>query len=155
MVEFTLWDIYPQPAARGALDSSLSLIAFVGGGTGRIRDCWWRARRLPLLLGSPAGYVQFFQGTPLLMQLFLAYFRDGVLLGITCSPWRRRRPGVDALRLGVSGRDLARLDPGDAAEAMGGGGTASRSLANSCGTSILPQALPDRDAADGRLSRCS
>jgi polar amino acid transport system permease protein len=33
-----------------------------------------------------AAYVQVFQGTPLLMQLFLAYFGIG-LLGINVSPW--------------------------------------------------------------------
>jgi polar amino acid transport system permease protein len=33
-----------------------------------------------------AGYVQLFQGTPLLMQLFLAYF-GLALLGINVSAW--------------------------------------------------------------------
>jgi polar amino acid transport system permease protein len=33
-----------------------------------------------------AGYVQLFQGTPLLMQLFLAYFGIA-LLGVNTSPW--------------------------------------------------------------------
>jgi len=64
----------------------LSLIAFVGGGL----------VGLALLVARLAGgrgaaraigaYVALFQGTPLLMQLFLAYF--GVaLLGIDTSPW--------------------------------------------------------------------
>ena len=35
---------------------------------------------------AAAGYVQLFQGTPLLMQLFLAYFGLG-LLGVNVSPW--------------------------------------------------------------------
>jgi polar amino acid transport system permease protein len=64
----------------------LSLIAFAGGGivglallVARIAS---RRRAGPLV----AGYVQLFQGTPLLMQLFLAYFGLG-LFGINVSPW--------------------------------------------------------------------
>ncbi|WP_088343383.1 MULTISPECIES: amino acid ABC transporter permease [Rhodomicrobium] len=64
----------------------LSLIAFVSGGIvglivlfGRVSDHW--ALRL-----LTAGYIEFFQGTPLLMQLFLFFF--GVaLFGIEVSPW--------------------------------------------------------------------
>ena len=65
----------------------LSLIAFVGGGLVGLGLLFARVGRLKgaeLLVG---GYVQLFQGTPLLMQLFLAYFGIG-LLGIDVSPWR-------------------------------------------------------------------
>jgi polar amino acid transport system permease protein len=52
----------------------LSLIAFIGSA---IETCWWRWRARP----KPAGqfvsgvFIQIFQGTPLLLQLFFGVFR--------------------------------------------------------------------------------
>jgi polar amino acid transport system permease protein len=86
MSDFTLWDI-----AQGLLLSArwtllLSLIAFVGGGV---------VGGALLLLRLASGtrvqtaiklYVELFQGTPLLLQLFLCFF--GLpLLGLEVSPW--------------------------------------------------------------------
>ena len=66
---------------------ALSLIAFVGGGLVGLALLLARlapaARRRARCV---AGYVQLFQGTPLLMQLFLAYF-GLALFGINVSPW--------------------------------------------------------------------
>ena len=86
MVDFTLWDIVRNLALAARWTVVLSLIAFVGGGlVGGLL--------LVLRLGGGrragqlvAAYVQLFQGTPLLMQIFLAYFGIG-LFGIDVSPW--------------------------------------------------------------------
>lgn len=86
MVEFTLWDILRNLLLALRWTVVLSMIAFVGGGlVGALLLC------LRLGLGRFTGrivglYVQVFQGTPLLMQLFLAFF-GLALLGIETSPW--------------------------------------------------------------------
>jgi polar amino acid transport system permease protein len=65
---------------------ALSLIAFIGGGLVGMALLLARLGKLP---GAPtlvAGYVYLFQGTPLLMQLFLSYF-GLALFGIKVSAW--------------------------------------------------------------------
>jgi len=86
MVEFTAWDIFRNLLQAARWTVALSLIAFIGGGlmglallVARLTPSSWAQR----LVG---GYVQLFQGTPLLMQLFLAYFGIA-LFGINTSPW--------------------------------------------------------------------
>ena len=86
MTDFSLWDILRNLLMALRWTVVLSLIAFVGGGVvgglllflrlsgGRVAD---------RLIGL---YVQVFQGTPLLMQLFLAYFGIA-LFGINTSAW--------------------------------------------------------------------
>jgi polar amino acid transport system permease protein len=86
MVEFTLWDIVRNLLLAARWTIALSLIAFVGGG---IVGLALLVLRVSKVRGSElfvGGYVQVFQGTPLLMQLFLAYFGLG-LMGIDVSPW--------------------------------------------------------------------
>jgi polar amino acid transport system permease protein len=64
----------------------LSLIAFVSGGIVGLLVLFARVSNSRVLRILTAGYIEFFQGTPLLMQLFLFFF--GVaLLGIEVSPW--------------------------------------------------------------------
>jgi polar amino acid transport system permease protein len=86
MVEFTLWDIFRNLLLAARWTVLLSLVAFAGGalvGAGlllaRLARPGWAERPVAL-------YVQLFQGTPLLMQLFLAYFGLS-LLGINVSAW--------------------------------------------------------------------
>ena len=86
MVEFTLWDILRNLLEAARWTVALSLVAFVGGGVvGAVllvaRLAAWRGSAT--LIG---GYVQLFQGTPLLMQLFLAYFGIA-LLGVKTTAW--------------------------------------------------------------------
>jgi len=52
----------------------LSLMAFVGGGVLGLFLALARTSPWPLLRSLVAGYVSFFQGTPLLVQLFVIYF---------------------------------------------------------------------------------
>lgn len=65
---------------------ALSLIAFTGGGVVGLALLLARLARLPGAQPLVAGYVQLFQGTLLLMQLFLAYF-GLALVGINVSAW--------------------------------------------------------------------
>jgi polar amino acid transport system permease protein len=86
MIEFTLWDIIRNLLLALRWTVALSLIAFIGGGIVGMALLIARlskARGTERLVG---GYVQLFQGTPLLMQLFLAYFGIA-MFGINTSPW--------------------------------------------------------------------
>ena len=86
MVEFSLWDIFRNLLLAARWTVALSLIAFIGGGVVGLALLMARLVRLPGAQPLVAGYVQLFQGTPLLMQLFLAYF-GLALLGINVSAW--------------------------------------------------------------------
>ncbi len=86
MVEFSLWDIFRNLLEAARWTVALSLVAFIGGGVvGGVllvaRLSKWRG--METLVGA---YVQVFQGTPLLMQLFLAYFGIA-LFGVKTSAW--------------------------------------------------------------------
>jgi polar amino acid transport system permease protein len=65
----------------------LSLVAFVGGGIGGILIALARTSTRRLLRGLAAAYIGVMQGTPVLMQLFLAYYGLAVLLGVRLDPW--------------------------------------------------------------------
>ena len=54
------------------------------------------------------GYIELFQGTPLLMQLFLAFFGLG-LVGIDVPAWLAAGIGADPVDRRLPRRDLARL----------------------------------------------
>ncbi|MCA4823723.1 amino acid ABC transporter permease [Serratia sp. JUb9] len=86
MASFTDWDIVRNLLLAGRWTVLLSLTAFIGGGLVTLPLLLLRlngGRRLGLLI---RGYSALFQGTPLLMQLFLAFF--GVaLFGVDVSPW--------------------------------------------------------------------
>ena len=86
MVEFTLWDIARNLLLAARWTVVLSLIAFIGGGLVGLALLVARLSRWRGLPAAVATYVQIFQGTPLLMQLFLAYF-GLALFGFNVSPW--------------------------------------------------------------------
>ncbi|MEJ2800250.1 amino acid ABC transporter membrane protein 2 (PAAT family) [Comamonas sp. BIGb0124] len=86
MVDFTLWDIFRNLLLAARWTVVLSLIAFVGGGIVGLALLVARlggGRIAERLVGA---YIQLFQGTPLLMQLFLMYF-GLALFGIETSAW--------------------------------------------------------------------
>src|SRR3954447_22594419 len=65
---------------------ALSLLAFaLGGLLGGVIAILRISKFAPLRLAAP-GYVQLFQGTPLLMQLFLIYYGLS-LFGLRLDPW--------------------------------------------------------------------
>ncbi len=86
MVDFTIWDIFRNLLLAARWTVLLSLIAFIGGGLVGLALLIARIAKLRFADRLVAGYVQLFQGTPLLMQLFLAYF-GLALFGINVSPW--------------------------------------------------------------------
>ena len=86
MVDFTLWDIFRNLLLAARWTVLLSLIAFIGGGLVGMALLLARVAKLPGAEQGVSAYVQLFQGTPLLMQLFLAYF-GLALLGVEVSAW--------------------------------------------------------------------
>ena len=73
------------------------------------------------------GYIKVFQGTPLLMQLFLAFFVPG-LFGWSVDPWIGGGARLVASRQRISRRDLARRHRERAERPMGGSGLAWTAL---------------------------
>ena len=71
-------------AARWTL--ALSLIAFVGGAIGGVVIALSRTCDVAWLRTLSGGFIQLFQGTPLLLQLFLIFFGAPVL-GFNINPW--------------------------------------------------------------------
>ena len=140
MVDFTLWDIVRNLLLAARWTVALTLIAFVGGGLVGLALLVARIARWPGAERGVAGYVQLFQGTPLLMQLFLAYF-GLALLGFEVSPWT-----AAALALTLySSAYLAEIWRGCIAAVPRGQWEASASLAMSLGEQLRhvigPQAL--------------
>ena len=86
MVEFTLWDIFRNLLEAARWTVVLSLIAFTGGGIVGLLLLIARLSKARCTDIFVSCYVQLFQGTPLLMQLFLAYFGIA-LFGIKTSAW--------------------------------------------------------------------
>jgi polar amino acid transport system permease protein len=86
MVDFTLWDILRNLALAARWTIALSLLAFLGGGLAGLALLVARLGRWRGVAPAVAAYVQVFQGTPLLMQLFLAYF-GLALFGVNVSAW--------------------------------------------------------------------
>ncbi len=86
MVDFTLWDILRNLLLAARWTVVLSLVAFVGGSVVGLALLVARVGKLRGAERAVALYVQLFQGTPLLMQLFLAYF-GLALLGLSVPAW--------------------------------------------------------------------
>jgi len=64
----------------------LSVIAFVGGGLVGLAVALARTGTSAVLRRATAGYIAVFQGTPLLMQLFVVYYGLG-LIGLQVPAW--------------------------------------------------------------------
>ncbi len=87
MRAFDFFEVFMQLLVAAKWTVALSFIALVGGGllgmvltvavTGPIRPLCWISK----------AYIQFIQGTPLLMQLFLIYFGLPLFLGVNISAW--------------------------------------------------------------------
>jgi len=65
---------------------ALSILAFLGGGCGGLVVALARASTSTALRTVAAGFIRLFQGTPLLMQLFLVYFGMSIF-GFGIDPW--------------------------------------------------------------------
>ena len=77
--------IYLLAALRWTL--LLSLIAFLGGGVVGFVIAILRTTNSRVLRLLTAGYIQLFQGTPVLMQLFLFYYGLAVLYNMQVDAW--------------------------------------------------------------------
>jgi len=86
MADFSLWVIISNLLLATRWTIALSLVAFVSGGAVGLLLLFARMSRSAALRRFVSLYVEFFQGTPLLMQLFMLFF--GVaLFGVEISPW--------------------------------------------------------------------
>lgn len=140
LLEFTLWDIARNLLEGAKWTLSLSLIAFVlGGATGLLVLCA-RIADNRLLQGLARAYIELFQGTPLLMQLFIVFFGFS-LLGLDVSPWFAAALGLTLFASAY----LAEIWRGCVESVPKGQWEASSSLALSWSQQmrhvILPQAL--------------
>jgi polar amino acid transport system permease protein len=86
MTDFTFWDIFRNLLLAARWTVALSIIAFIGGGVVGLLVLFMRTSRFRALRAATTLYIELFQGTPLLMQLFLCFFGLS-LFGIEVSPW--------------------------------------------------------------------
>jgi len=119
----------------------LALVAFLGGTLGGLGIAMLRTARNPAWRALAVGYIQFFQGTPVLMQLFFFYYGLAVLFAIRLDPW----PAVTLAFTCYAAAFLGEIWRG-AIQAVGPGQwDAARSLAIGRWTTlakiILPQAF--------------
>jgi len=86
MISFSLWDILRNLLLAGRWTIALSLATFVLGGMLGLLILFIRTSKSRALQNIARVYIEIFQGTPLLMQLFLVFF--GVaLFGIEVPAW--------------------------------------------------------------------
>ncbi|MFC7052069.1 amino acid ABC transporter permease [Hansschlegelia quercus] len=86
MIEFSNWDILRNLLLAARWTVVLSLVSFVGGGIVGLGLLFMRISRSRWPRLFAGAYVELFQGTPLLMQLFLAFF-GLALFGINVPAW--------------------------------------------------------------------
>jgi polar amino acid transport system permease protein len=85
-MDFTFWDILRNLLLAARWTVLLSIVAFTGGGIVGLGILLARVSSWPWLRKSGEIYISLFQGTPLLMQLFLVFF--GLpLIGMRIEPW--------------------------------------------------------------------
>lgn len=65
---------------------ALAAIAFAGGAVAGLLIALARTTETRILRGAATLYIRLFQGTPLLMQLFLVYFGLNIV-GLPINPW--------------------------------------------------------------------
>ncbi len=87
MQDFTLTNITYSLLLATRWTIVLSLIAFAGGGLGGFLLMLMRISPLTWVRVPSVVYIEFFQGTPLIMQLFLVFFGISVLFQINLSAW--------------------------------------------------------------------
>lgn len=87
MQDFTLAQILTNLLLAVRWTIVLSAIAFVGGGLVGFLLMLMRISSNPLLKSISLLYIEFFEATPLLMQLFLVFFGISILFGWNLSTW--------------------------------------------------------------------
>ena len=74
MIEFTGWDIVRNLLLAARWTVALSLVAFALGGLVGLAVLFARVGHAKPLRWGAVAFIEVFQGTPLLMQLFLVFF---------------------------------------------------------------------------------
>jgi len=140
MHHFTFLDIVWALVGAARWTVLLSLIAFAGGSLAGLVILVLRVSGKRPLVAATRLYIEFFQGTPLLMQLFLSFF-GLALFGIDVSPLTAAAVGLTLFASAY----LAEIWRGAVEAIPHGQWEAARSLALSFGKQlrlvILPQAL--------------
>lgn len=86
MTDFSTWDILRNLLLAARWTVLLSLVSFVGGAAVGLGVLFMRIGGARWARVFARGYVELLQGTPLLMQLFLAFFGLG-LFGVSVPAW--------------------------------------------------------------------
>lgn len=140
MIEFSAWDILRNLLMAARWTVLLSLAAFAGGAVMGLAVLFMRTSRNRWLRRAAWGYIELFQGTPLLMQLFLAFFGLS-LAGLEVPAWA----AADAALVLWTGAFLAEIWRGCVEAIPRGQWEASASLAmdrlQQMRYVVLPQAM--------------
>ncbi|MDR3410217.1 MAG: amino acid ABC transporter permease [Formivibrio sp.] len=86
MMTFTMWDIIRNLLVGGALTLLLSVVAFLLGGIAGLLVLFARIAKHRPPRGLAQIYIEIFQGTPLLLQLFILFFGFS-LVGLDVPAW--------------------------------------------------------------------
>jgi polar amino acid transport system permease protein len=86
MIEFSNWDMLRNLLLAARWTIALSAVAFIGGGIVGLIIMSMRISERKLLRRSAAAYIGLFQGTPLLLQLFILYF-GFPMIGLRIEAW--------------------------------------------------------------------
>lgn len=86
MIEFSTWDILRNLLLAARWTVVLALVTFVTGTALGLVVLMMRSSRNKILQRTAWAYIELFQGTPLLMQLFLAFFGMS-LAGVDVPAW--------------------------------------------------------------------
>ena len=86
MIEFSTWDILRNLLLAARWTVVLALVTFVTGTALGLIVLMMRSSRNKILQRTAWLYIELFQGTPLLMQLFLAFFGMS-LAGVDVPAW--------------------------------------------------------------------
>jgi polar amino acid transport system permease protein len=85
-MDFTFWDIARNLLLAARWTLLLSAVAFIGGGLFGLGILLMRVDKRRWLRRPAEYYIAVFQGTPLLMQLYLIYFGAN-MIGLRIEPW--------------------------------------------------------------------
>lgn len=86
MIEFTFGQMLEALLLAARWTLLLSLVSFISGGAVGFVLLVMRVSRSRVLRALVSVYIEVFQGTPLLLQLFIVFF-GMPLIGIDVSPW--------------------------------------------------------------------
>lgn len=93
MIEFSFGQILANLLLAARWTVVLSIVSFLSGGIVGLAVLVMRVSGSTLLRGCAKVYIEVFQGTPLLMQLFIVFF--GLpLLGFDVPPWVAATAGL-------------------------------------------------------------